>query len=44
VRHYTINMTHGLTTFTCLRCKRSVTTAQFSGQNGSPHPSGEVDE
>ena len=35
MRHYTIKMMHGLTTFICLRCKHSVTTLQFSSANGS---------
>jgi hypothetical protein len=35
VRHYTIKMMHGLITFTCQRCKHSVTTSEFSSRNGS---------
>src|ERR1700722_460285 len=35
VRHYTIKMTLSVATFTCKRCEHSVTTSQFSSQNGS---------
>lgn len=35
MRYYTIKMLHGLTTFKCLLCRHSVTTQEFSTQNGS---------
>jgi hypothetical protein len=35
MRHYTIKMMHGFSTFKCLLCKHSVTTREFSSQNGS---------
>jgi hypothetical protein len=35
VRHYTIKVMNGLATFTCQCCKYSVTTLDFSRQNGS---------
>jgi len=35
VRHYTIKMMNGFSTFKCVRCKHSVTTREFSSQNGS---------
>ena len=35
MRHYSIKLLHGLTTFKCLLCKHSVTTREFSTQNGS---------
>ena len=35
MRHYTIKMMHGLSTFKCVLCKHSVTTREFSTQNGS---------
>jgi hypothetical protein len=35
VRHYSIKLINGVTTFTCPRCKHSVTTPDFSIQNGS---------
>src|SRR6202795_4086045 len=35
VRHYTIKMMNGFATFKCLLCKHSVTTLEFSSQNGS---------
>jgi Zn finger protein HypA/HybF involved in hydrogenase expression len=35
MRHYTIKMMNGLSTFKCVLCKHSVTTREFSAQNGS---------
>ena len=35
MRYYTIQMMRGFTTFMCSRCKHSVTTLDFSSQNGS---------
>ncbi len=35
MRHYTIKMKHGISTFKCVVCKYSVTTREFSAQNGS---------
>jgi len=35
VRHYTIKMMSGFAKFNCLVCKHSVTTREFSSQNGS---------
>jgi len=35
MRHYTIKMMNGFSTFKCLLCKHSVTTREFSSQNGS---------
>jgi hypothetical protein len=35
MRHYSIETTNGLTTFKCPLCKHSVTTQEFSSQNGS---------
>ena len=35
MRHYTITMMKGFSTFKCLLCKYSVTTRDFSSQNGS---------
>jgi ectoine hydroxylase-related dioxygenase (phytanoyl-CoA dioxygenase family) len=35
VRHYTIKTMNGLVTFKCPVCKHSVTTGEFSVQNGS---------
>jgi len=35
VRHYAIKMVNGLATFTCQRCKHSVTILEFSSQNGN---------
>jgi hypothetical protein len=35
VRHYTIKMMNGFAKFNCLVCKHSVTTREFSSQNGS---------
>jgi hypothetical protein len=35
VRHYTIKMMSGFARFNCLVCKHSVTTREFSSQNGS---------
>ena len=38
MRHYSIKMIHGLTTFTCPRCKHSVTTSEFSSQTAASEP------
>jgi len=35
VRHYSIKMMDGFSTFTCPLCKHSVTTRDFSSQNGN---------
>jgi hypothetical protein len=35
MRHYTIKMMNGLSRFKCVLCKHSVTTREFSAQNGS---------
>ena len=35
MRHYTITMMKGFSTFKCLFCRYSVTTRDFSSQNGS---------
>src|SRR5579862_5456516 len=35
VRHYIIKTMHGFSSFTCPLCKHSVTTREFSSQNGS---------
>jgi hypothetical protein len=35
MRHYTIKTMSGSTTFKCPLCKHSVTTQEFSSQNGS---------
>jgi hypothetical protein len=35
MRHYTIKTMGGFTTFKCPLCKHSVTTQEFSSQNGS---------
>jgi hypothetical protein len=35
VRHYTIKMMNGFSTFKCPLCRHSVTTRDFSSQNGN---------
>jgi len=35
MRHYTIKMMNGLSMFKCVVCNHSVTTREFSTQNGS---------
>jgi hypothetical protein len=35
MRHYTIKMINGFTTFKCSLCEHSVTTEEFSSQNGN---------
>ena len=35
LRHYTIKMMNGFAKFNCPLCKHSVTTREFSSQNGS---------
>ena len=35
MRHYTIKMMSGFTTFKCPLCEHSVTTEEFSSQNGN---------
>src|ERR1017187_1814724 len=35
MRHYTIKMMSGFSTFKCVLCKHSVTTREFSSQNGN---------
>ena len=35
MRHYTIKMMNGFSTFKCLLCKHSITTREFSSQNGN---------
>ena len=35
VRHYTIKMMNGFSTFKCPLCKHLVTTREFSSQNGN---------
>lgn len=35
MRHYTITMMKGFSTFKCPLCRYSVTTREFSSQNGS---------
>jgi hypothetical protein len=35
MRHYTIKMMRGFTTFKCLHCKHTITAQEFSSRNGS---------
>jgi hypothetical protein len=35
VRHYSIKLINGVTTFTCPHCKHSVTILEFSSEDGS---------
>jgi hypothetical protein len=35
MRHYTITLVHGFSTFKCLLCKHSVTTQEFHSENGN---------
>jgi hypothetical protein len=35
MRHYTVKMMNTFSTFKCLLCKYSVTTREFSSQNGN---------
>jgi hypothetical protein len=35
MRHYTIKMMNGFSSFKCLLCTHSVTTREFSSQNGN---------
>jgi transcription initiation factor IIE alpha subunit len=35
MRHYTVTLMHGFSTFKCPLCKHSVTTQEFDSENGN---------
>ena len=35
MRHYTVTLMHGFSTFKCPICKHSVTTQEFNSENGN---------